>query len=49
MIRIVSIRMKDRTERVKKGKKKKRKRKEGRALDDDVWVAESISSRSRFT
>lgn len=44
--------MKDRTERVKKGKKKKRrekeKRKEGRALDDDVWVAESISSRSRF-
>lgn len=43
--------MKDRTERVKKGKKKRRekeKRKEGRALDDDVWVAESISSRSRF-
>lgn len=30
MIRIVSIRMKDRTERVKKGKKKKRKREKKR-------------------
>lgn len=32
MIRIVSIRMKDRTERVKKGKKKEEKKKRGASV-----------------